>query len=153
MVYFCLSECSNVRTCTIILCKLLTQLHIIYCHSHNTISRTLLYLHTCLPITCFPHCQLTTIINWVVHALNADWLAAVVCQTIYHGYDKTFIFTALITLVTVYNSNKAPFGILVYGQYTMAKGCIQALRVASCLRTALSRGISAIYHTTLGLIT
>ena len=40
------------------------------------------------------------IINWVVRALNADWLTAVVYQTVYHGYDKTFIFTALITLVT-----------------------------------------------------
>ena len=40
------------------------------------------------------------IINWVVPALNADWLTAVVYQTIFHRYDKTFIFTALITLVT-----------------------------------------------------
>jgi hypothetical protein len=40
-----------------------------------------------------------TFINWVVQALNADCLKAVVCQTIYHGYGKTFIFTALITLV------------------------------------------------------
>jgi hypothetical protein len=30
--------------------------------------------------------------NWVVRALNADWLTAVVYQTVYHGYDKTFIF-------------------------------------------------------------
>ena len=41
-----------------------------------------------------------TFINWVVRALNADCLTAVVYQTIYHGYDKTFIFTALITLIT-----------------------------------------------------
>ena len=33
-------------------------------------------------------------------SLNADWLKAVVYQTVYHLYDKTFIFTALITLVT-----------------------------------------------------
>ena len=30
------------------------------------------------------------IINWVVPALNADWLTAVVYQTVYHGYDKYF---------------------------------------------------------------
>jgi hypothetical protein len=38
--------------------------------------------------------------NWMVQALNADWLTAVVYQTVYHGYDKTFLVTALITLVT-----------------------------------------------------
>jgi hypothetical protein len=36
----------------------------------------------------------------LVRALNADWVTVMVYQTIYHGYDKTFIFTALITLVT-----------------------------------------------------
>ena len=40
------------------------------------------------------------IINWVVQALNADWLKAVVYQTVCNGYDKTFIIAALITLVT-----------------------------------------------------
>ena len=40
------------------------------------------------------------IINWVVRALKADWLTAVVYQTVYHGYDKTVISAALITLVT-----------------------------------------------------
>ena len=38
--------------------------------------------------------------NWVVRALDADWLTAVVYQTVHHRYDKTFIFSALITLVT-----------------------------------------------------
>ena len=38
--------------------------------------------------------------TWVVQALIADWMTAVVYQTVYHGYDKTFIFTALSTLVT-----------------------------------------------------
>ena len=42
----------------------------------------------------------TVIINWVVQAMNADWLKAVVYQTVYHRYDKTFISTALVTLVT-----------------------------------------------------
>ena len=42
----------------------------------------------------------TDFINWVVRALNADWLTAVVYQTVYHGNVKTYIFTALITLVT-----------------------------------------------------
>ena len=40
------------------------------------------------------------IINWLVRALNADCLTAVVYQTVYHGYDKTFICTALIKLIT-----------------------------------------------------
>ena len=40
----------------------------------------------------------------------------------------------------------APSGFVVYGQYTMAKGCIQALRIELRLRTSLSRGILAIYH-------
>ena len=43
---------------------------------------------------------LYVIINWVVRALNADWLTAVVYQTVFHGHDKTFIFTSLIILVT-----------------------------------------------------
>jgi hypothetical protein len=35
-----------------------------------------------------------------IQALNADWLNAVAYQTIHQGYDKTFLFTVLITLVT-----------------------------------------------------
>ena len=31
--------------------------------------------------------------NWVGRALNVDWLTAMVYQTVYHGYDITFIFT------------------------------------------------------------
>ena len=50
--------------------------------------------------------------NWMVRALNANWLTVVVYQTQYYGYDKTFIFTALITLVPV-TSNKAPRGFVV----------------------------------------
>ena len=34
---------------------------------------------------------LLSIINWVVGALNADWLKAVVYHTVYHRYDKTCI--------------------------------------------------------------
>ena len=52
-------------------------------------------------------------INLVVQVLNADWLTAVVYQTIYHGYDKTYIFTYIF---------KAPRGFVVYRQYTTAKG-------------------------------
>jgi hypothetical protein len=44
--------------------------------------------------------KLIHIINWVVRVLNVDWLTDVVYQTGYHGYDKTFNFPALITLVT-----------------------------------------------------
>jgi hypothetical protein len=39
-------------------------------------------------------------LNWVVQALNADWLTAVVYETVYYEYDTTFIFTALIMLET-----------------------------------------------------
>jgi hypothetical protein len=46
------------------------------------------------------HSAIFDIINLVVRALNADWLIAVVYQSVYHGCDETFIFTALITLVT-----------------------------------------------------
>jgi hypothetical protein len=74
------------------------------------------------------HRRINSFINWVVRSMNADWLKAV-----------------------VYFSNKARGGV-VYGQYTTAKCCIQALRVASCLRTALSRDILAIYHTSSCLI-
>ena len=91
--------------------------------------------------------HLFTIRNRVIRALNADWLKDVVYQTVYHKITR---FSVLITLLT--NSNKAPLGFVVYGQYTMAMGCIQALRVWLCLRTALSRGIFAIYHTRSGLI-
>jgi hypothetical protein len=41
---------------------------------------------------------------------------------------------------------------VIYGQYTTAKGCIKALCVASCLRTALYRGILAIYPTPRALL-
>ena len=34
------------------------------------------------------------------YKLDADWLTAVLYQTVYHRYDKTYIFTALIALVT-----------------------------------------------------
>ena len=42
------------------------------------------------------HCDQRLIVNWVVQALNADRLTAVVYQTVYHRYDKTCIFTALM---------------------------------------------------------
>jgi hypothetical protein len=41
-----------------------------------------------------------TIINRVVRALHADWLKAVVYQTVYHGYDKKYLFKVLIMLET-----------------------------------------------------
>ena len=50
-------------------------------------------------------------------------------------------------------------GLVGYGQHTMSvvsipyKDCIQVLHIESCIRTALSRGIWAIYHTPLGLTT
>ena len=45
-------------------------------------------------------CGISDIINLLVRALNADWLTAVVYQTVYREYDKTCIYTALIMLVT-----------------------------------------------------
>lgn len=30
----------------------------------------------------------------------ANWLKAVVYKTVYHRYDKTFVFTAIITLLS-----------------------------------------------------
>ena len=72
----------------------------------------------------------------MVQALNSDWLKAMVYQTMYH----------------VYNSNKAARGFVLYGQNTTAKGCVQALRIASCLRTGLSCAIFAIYYTSSVLI-
>jgi hypothetical protein len=47
-------------------------------------------------------CWTTHVIKYykLGQALNADWLTAMVYQTIYHRYDKTFSFTALMTLVT-----------------------------------------------------
>ena len=109
------------------------------------------YLETSF-ISDIAHQLLLTIINCVVRDLNADWLTAMVYQTVYYRYDKTFIFTALIMLVTVYNSNTAPQGFVIYGQYTKAKCFVQALRIASCIRTALSCVILAIYDTFSGLI-
>ena len=38
-------------------------------------------------------------------------------------------------------------GVVIYGHYTKPKGCVQALCNVSCPRTALSRGILAIYTT------
>ena len=51
-----------------------------------------------------------------------------------------------------YNSNKAPQWFVLYGQYTTASGCIQAFLFALRVRTALSRGILAVYHNSSGLI-
>ena len=31
-------------------------------------------------------------INWVVRALNAYWLRAMVYEDVYHGYDKKYAF-------------------------------------------------------------
>ena len=59
-------------------------------------------------------------------APNADWLTAVVYQTVYHRYDNIYF----------YCSN------YVGNQFIIA---VSAL-IASCLRTALSHGILAIYH-------
>ena len=44
-----------------------------------------------------------------------------------------------------YNSNKARQVFVIYCLYATTKGCIQALHVALCLRTALSHGILAIF--------
>ena len=51
----------------------------------------------------------------------------------------------MYTVEMLYLSNKAEGG-MVYDQYTMAKGCSYARRIAECLDTALIRGIRAVYH-------
>uniref|UniRef100_A0A8C7EZ69 3-methyl-2-oxobutanoate dehydrogenase (2-methylpropanoyl-transferring) n=1 Tax=Oncorhynchus kisutch TaxID=8019 RepID=A0A8C7EZ69_ONCKI len=63
------------------------------------ISSTVQYLQLMLHLP--SHCKhQSQIINWVVRALNADWLTAVLYQIVYHRYEKTCIFTSLIKLVT-----------------------------------------------------
>ena len=42
---------------------------------------------------------MSPIINSVVRDFDADWLTVVAYQIVYHMYDKTLIFTAVITLV------------------------------------------------------
>jgi hypothetical protein len=72
----------------------------------------------------------------VVRAPDADWLKAV-----YDGYDSpNYVGNQFIIAVR----NLGVCG-TVYGRYTTAKGCIQALRVVPCLRTAL-RYIGHIPH-------
>ena len=39
---------------------------------------------------------LFSLLNGVVRTQNADWLTAMVYQTVYHSYDKAFMFTALL---------------------------------------------------------
>ena len=82
-----------------------------------------------------------------VPALNADWLTAVVYQTVYHGYDKTFYFVC-----SYYVGNQFIIAIRrLGGLWYMAKiprlRSVRALRNTLCIRTALSCGILAIYHT------
>ena len=75
-----------------------------HCHlgHYCRVTTMLLILSQFSPITAIrkDSCSKSTIINWVVLALNVDWLIAIVYQTVYYGYDKTCIFTAPITLVT-----------------------------------------------------
>jgi hypothetical protein len=88
----------------------------------------------------------------MVRALNANWLAAVVYQTVYtRGMTKYFYCSNYIGNQFIM-AKQAPWEFVVYGQYTTAKGCVQALRIALCVRIALSRGILAIYHTNSCLI-
>ena len=89
--------------------------------------------------------HLQRITNWVVQALNADWLTAVVHQTVYHGYDTTFNLYCFNYIGNQFLIAIRHLGGL-YGQYTTAKGCVKALHAALCIRTALSCGILALYH-------
>ena len=50
--------------------------------------------------SCFHRTIKTQIMNWVARAPNDDWLKAVEYETVYHRYDRTFIFTVLFTFVT-----------------------------------------------------
>ena len=62
------------------------------------------FSHTCCTIS--PHRTserervMLSIKNWVVRVLNVDWLTEVIYQAMYHAYDKTCPFTALVMLVT-----------------------------------------------------
>ena len=51
----------------------------------------------------------------------------------------------MLLITVAYLSNKAR-GDVVYGQYTMAKGCSCSQRKAECLDTTRSHGILAMYH-------
>ena len=82
----------------------------------------------------------------MIRALNADWLTAVVYQTIHHGMTK-HLFLLLYLHFKFVIAIRPFWWFVVYGQYTTAKGCIQALLVESCIRTALSRDKLTIYYT------
>ena len=61
-------------------------------------------------------------INWVVRALTADWLTAVVYTKGMTKYMYFYCSNYVDYVEPVYNSNMAPLGFVVYGQYTTAKG-------------------------------
>ena len=61
------------------------------------------------------------IINWVVRALNADWLKSVVYQTAYHGYDKTYTNIPRLRAVLTHNATLSAWTqalAVVYWPYT-----------------------------------
>jgi hypothetical protein len=89
------------------------------------------------------------IINWVVRALNADWLNAVVYQSICHGYEANLlVYVGNQFIIATRHMGGFVVQYSIWPIYcTAAKGCIQVLHVASRLRTALSSGIVVIYHT------
>ena len=62
-----------------------------------------------------------------------------VYQTVYHVYDKKFIFTTLITLV----SNKAPRGFVVYCMANIPR--LRAVSRHSTLRRTLEQPLTLVY--------
>jgi hypothetical protein len=77
---------------------------------------------------------------------------AVVYETVYHGYDNIYFYCSYSVchqfIIAIRHFRCLRYVAII----SLAKGCIQALHVASGLRTVLSRGILAIYHNPLGLI-
>ena len=63
---------------------------------------------------------ITVFINWMVRALNADWLTAVGYQTICHGYDKTIFYSCNFVGNQFIIEIRHHGGVVVYGQYTTA---------------------------------
>jgi hypothetical protein len=94
-----------------------------------------------------------TNINWVVRGMNADCPTAVVYQTVYHRLGQNMYFYCSNYIGNQFIIAIRPLGGLWYmTNIPRLKDCIQALRVASCTRTTLSRGILAVYHTSSVLI-
>ena len=89
--------------------------------------------------------RLTCIINWVVRSLNADWLTAVVYWTVYHGYDNTYFYSCNYVGNQFIIANMHLWRLWYIGNVPRLRSVSR--HSALCVRTALSRGIMAVYRT------